>query len=310
MGIMHSKEHAEMETAIVTNIQGYSIHDGPGIRTVVFLKGCPMRCVWCANPENLSAEVEVGFIKGLCQSCGRCVRACKHKAILTGDGVYRINKINCVKCFRCVDNCYFGAIVRYGEIMTSIEAFEKSRKDRMFFESSGGGVTFSGGEPLLYPGFIAETSARLRSDGISICIETCGAVGWSAFEDVMPFTDYFYFDIKLMDNSRHLAFTGRENRQILENAERLVQSGADVLFRKPLVPGVNDGEEETAATAEYLLKLGVQRLELMPYHRMGQPKYEALGMDYSMRELQAADSYTDLALNRYKQMGIDCTISI
>lgn len=298
-----------METAIVTNIQGYSVHDGPGIRTVVFLKGCPMRCKWCANPENLRAEIEIGFIKGLCQSCGRCVKACNHKAITPGAGVYRIDRENCVKCFRCVDNCYYGAIARYGEAMTSREVYNKTRRDKMFYDSSGGGVTFSGGEPLLYPEFVAETSESLCAEGISICIETCGAVDWGAFEIVLPFMGAICYDIKLIDNRRHMLYTGMDNARILENAERLAQSGAKIIFRKPLIPGVNDGEEDITATAAFLVKLGVPELELMPYHRMGQPKYEALNIEYTMTDLSAADTLAVKVRDMYIQLGINCAIS-
>lgn len=298
-----------METAIVTNIQGYSIHDGPGIRTVVFLKGCPLRCKWCANPENLRAGVEVGFIKNLCHNCSRCVKACSHKAILPGEGIYRINRANCVACFRCVDNCYFGAIVRYGEVMTSSELYGKTRRDKMFYDSSGGGVTFSGGEPLLYARFIAETAGSLRTEGISICIETCGAVEWIAFERVLPLTDIFYYDLKLMDSSLHTEYTGMDNTLILENAERLARSGANVQFRKPLIPGVNDGDGEVKATAEYLKSLGNPRLELMPYHRIGSPKYEALNMECEIDLPPAPSSEVEAVKEKYNIMGIDCTVS-
>lgn len=298
-----------METAVVTNIQGYSIHDGPGIRTVVFLKGCPLRCKWCANPENLNADIEIGFIKNLCQGCGRCVRACSHKAIIPGEDVYRINRENCVTCFRCADNCYFGAIVRYGEVMTSGEVYDKTRRDKMFYDSSGGGVTFSGGEPLARARFIAEVSESLRAEGISVCIETCGAVDWSAFEQIMPVTDTFYFDLKIMDSVMHREYTGAYNERILENAERLVMSGADVLFRKPLIPGVNDGDEETEATAKFMIRIGAPRLELMPYHRIGQPKYEALNMAYEIDAAPAPASEAEAVRDQYVMLGIDCAVS-
>ena len=298
-----------METAIVTNIQGYSIHDGPGIRTVVFMKGCPLRCRWCANPENLSAETEVGFLHNLCQTCGRCAGACEYGAILPGESVDRINRERCARCLKCVDTCYYGALVRYGEEMTSGEVYERTRRDKMFYDSSGGGVTFSGGEPLLYPKFVAEVFSSLRLDGIGTCIETCGAVTWEAFESVRPYTDIFYFDLKLMDAARHLELTGMDNVAILENARRLVGSGANVMFRKPLVPGVNDGGEETAATSEFLLGLGVSDLELMPYHAMGDSKYRALAMEYEMKDVPASEPAVANAREMYEKFGINCVIS-
>ena len=298
-----------METAIVTNIQGYSIHDGPGIRTVVFIKGCPLRCDWCANPETFSAAPETGFIANLCQSCGRCFKACKNKAIVSGDS-YRIDRERCTTCLACVDACFYGALVCYGEEMTSQAVYEKTRRDKMFYDNSGGGVTFSGGEPLLKPKFIAEVSKKLCAEGIDTCVETCGAVPWSAFETVLPFTNRFYFDLKLMDAEKHRLHTGVSNEQILDNARKLVSNGANVLFRRPVIPGVNDGTEEVEAAARFLLETGSPRIELMPYHRMGLSKYAALSMNYGMQSVSVMDSDALEAMRRtYEKHGINCTIS-
>lgn len=199
-----------MEQAIVTNIQGYSIHDGPGIRTVVFLKGCPLRCRWCANPENLSPAVQVGFLRRLCEDCGRCANACLCGAILPGDG-YRIDRSKCQNCGRCAESCLYGALVVYGEAMSSEAVFQKVRRDRMFYESSGGGVTVSGGEPLAKPEFVSELFSRCREEGIHTCIETCGYAPESALRRVLPVTDLFCFDLKLMDSAGHRLQTGQEN---------------------------------------------------------------------------------------------------
>lgn len=299
-----------METAVVTNIQGYSIHDGPGIRTVVFIKGCPLRCKWCANPENLSPAPDIGFIANLCQNCGRCRAACGYDAIVPCEGVYRIDRERCVTCFRCVDACYYGALARYGEDMTSAGVLAKTARDKMFYDSSGGGVTFSGGEPLTKPGFVAEVFVGLRAERIDTCVETGGCVSWDAFETVLPLTNRFCFDLKLMDAARHRIFTGADNAPILANARRLSESGANVMFRRPLVPGVNDDDEETAATARFLSEIGAPRLELMPYHRMGQSKYAALALDYAMKDTPTPEPpYAEAARKAYESMGIHCTIS-
>lgn len=299
-----------MESAMVTNIQGYSIHDGPGIRTVVFLKGCPLRCTWCANPENLTPEAEVGFMQRLCQGCGRCLKACPNGAILPGEG-YRIDKSRCRRCGACVERCYYGALVRYGEKRTSRDVFEEVRKDKMFYDASNGGVTVSGGEPLLYPNFVQELFALCREEGISTCIETCGCVPWPAFERVLPVTDLFLYDLKIMDPAEHKAHTGVDNGRILENARLLAERGANILFRQPLIPGCTDSEENIRRTAEFIRSLGRPiSLELMPFHRAGKSKYEALGLSYAAADLTPYTAEQIAAVrNTYESLGVPCSVS-
>jgi pyruvate formate lyase activating enzyme len=194
--------------------------------------------------------------------------------------------------------------------MTSAGVLAKTARDKMFYDSSGGGVTFSGGEPLTKPGFVAEVFVGLRAERIDTCVETGGCVSWDAFETVLPLTNRFCFDLKLMDAARHRIFTGADNAPILANARRLSESGANVMFRRPLVPGVNDDDEETAATARFLSEIGAPRLELMPYHRMGQSKYAALALDYAMKDTPTPEPpYAEAARKAYESMGIHCTIS-
>ena len=162
-------------SALISNIQGYSIHDGPGIRTVVFLKGCPLRCRWCANPENLEDRVRVGFLANLCQHCARCAKVCPQGAILP-DAERRIDRNRCDDCALCVEACFYGALVRYGKRMTVEEVFDQVRRDKIFYDSSGGGVTVSGGEPLTHADFVAELFTLCREEGINTCVETCGCV--------------------------------------------------------------------------------------------------------------------------------------
>ena len=299
-----------MAKAVVTNIQGYSIHDGPGIRTTVFLKGCPLKCRWCANPENLSGEIQVGFIADSCRHCGACLSACKHGGIAP-EGVYRINRANCTSCSACTEVCYYGALVKYGEEMTAQQAFDKVRRDKMFFDASGGGVTVSGGEPLLHPDFVYELFSLCHGEGISTCIETCGFVPWESFEMVLPVTGMFYFDLKLMDESAHIAYTGRSNRLILSNAAALARTGANILFRQPLIPGVNDSPAHISASAEFIKSIGGKHsLQLMPYHRMGTSKYAALNMPYTLETLSPMSADTaEKAAEGYRRLGVDCTVS-
>lgn len=299
-------------TAVVTNIQGYSIHDGPGIRTVVFLKGCPLRCQWCANPENLTKKVQVGFLKSLCTGCGRCAKACAQGAIRLGKDEYRIDRAKCTDCLDCVDACYYGALVRYGAERTAEDVYAEVRRDKMFYDSSGGGVTLSGGEPLTNPDFAFELCSLCHGEGINTCIETCGNVPQATFEKMLPVVDYFYFDLKLMDGEAHKKYTGADNKLILSNARYIVGQGAKVLFRQPLIPGVNDGEENIRATAEFMksLKDGGMDIQLMPYHRMGQTKYAALELPYPAENIRIMSAgEIDAVCGRYNALGVRCTVS-
>ena len=308
---MREREHP-MERAVVTGIQGYSIHDGPGIRTVVFLKGCPLRCVWCANPETFEAFSQTGFIESLCQDCGKCADVCPHGAIIPGSVAYRIDRGKCVGCQLCTDTCPCGALVSYGREMTSAEVYENVRRDKIFYDSSGGGVTVSGGEPLLSPSFVRELFESLRTDGINTYIETCGYVQQSALKEVLAVTDGFLFDLKLADSKKHMAYTGGLNDLIIENARFLVSQGVDVLFRHPLIPGVNDSEEDIRALSELIFSVGGNDacLQLMPYHKLGQPKYKALALEYIAQDIRIMTAGEITAVKKlYKTHGINCTIS-
>jgi pyruvate formate lyase activating enzyme len=300
------------QNAIITNIQGFSIHDGPGIRTVVFFKGCPLSCKWCANPECLSQKLQMGFIETLCADCGKCLDACTNNAIRRIGGKHRIDYSRCDSCGNCSDHCSYGALVRYGESMTVAEVWDAVRRDKMFYDSSGGGVTVSGGEPLLWAKFVRELFELSRGERIDTCIETCGLADPEALLDVLPVTDRFLFDLKHMDSDIHRRYTGLCNSQILTNAVLILEHGADVVFRQPLIPSVNDSIMNIEATAEFLMGLGknARRLEIMPFHRMGQGKYKALNMAYTMEEIGVADDKQVEAVKKaYIDIGINCTIS-
>jgi pyruvate formate lyase activating enzyme len=298
--------------AIITNIQGFSIHDGPGIRTVVFFKGCPLSCPWCANPECISREPQIGFIETLCAGCGKCLEVCLNDAIRRDEGMHRIDYSRCAACGDCVDHCSYGALVRHGVSMTVSEVWDAVIRDKIFYESSGGGVTVSGGEPLLWPQFVRELFGRCRQESVDTCMETCGFAGRQALLDVLPVTDHFLFDLKHMDSDMHRRYTGLPNDQILKNAALILEKGADVLFRQPLIPGINDSISNIEATAGFLTRLGkgAARLQLMPYHRMGQSKYKALHIPCIIEGMAAAeDGQVEAVQKAYIARGVDCSIS-
>ncbi len=254
----------------------------------------------------------MGFIETLCADCGKCLDVCINNAIQRTEGEHRIDYSCCRSCGSCRDQCYYGALVRYGESMTVDEVWEAVRRDKMFYDESGGGVTVSGGEPLLHPAFVRALFEVCRQDRIDTCVETCGWVDPEALLEVIPVTDRFLFDLKHMDPGTHRRHTGRSNRGILKNAALLIEHGANVLFRQPLIPGVNDSIENIQATARFLVSLGenAARLEIMPFHRMGQGKYRALNMLYNMNGFGAADEeQVEAAREAYVQCGIDCSIS-
>lgn len=301
-----------MDSAYITNIQGYSIHDGPGIRTVVFFKGCPLSCKWCANPECISGKPQMGFIEILCKGCGKCIETCPNNAISIGEDSHRIDYSRCEACGKCRDNCSYGALVKYGDLMTVDEVWDAVKRDKMFYDASNGGVTVSGGEPLLHAAFVRELFELCRSEHIGTCVETCGFVNSSAFTEVMPVTDRFLFDLKHLDSGTHKLYTGCHNDIILKNAALLIEHDADVVFRQPLIPGVNDSPVNIEATADFLKSLGKKALslELMPFHRMGKDKYRALNIKYPLGDLDIMDNEDLEAVKEaYIDRGINCTIS-
>lgn len=294
--------------ATITNIQGYSIHDGPGIRTVVFIKGCDLNCRWCANPECILPAARIGYIDNLCTNCRTCFSVCP-KGALFHDG-YRINLEKCDACGLCVDACPGKALVKYGREMSAEEVFNAVRRDKLFYDPVGG-VTASGGEPLLQADFVTELFSLCKGDGIGTCLETAGFAGTDSFLQVLPVTDHILFDLKHMDPEVHRKHTGQSNDLILQNARHAAQSGADLLFRIPLIPDVNDTAENIALTAEFIKSVMEKpKVELMPYHRLGDSKYKALNMSNPMHGLPAAEAgRTESVRLEYLRLGVECSIS-
>jgi pyruvate formate lyase activating enzyme len=299
--------------ALVTNIQGYSIHDGPGIRTVVFLKGCGLECQWCSNPECISSKPEIGFFKSLCTKCGKCIEACSEQALKDESGqLPALDRERCSGCGECTAVCYYKALILYGIPMSVEEVFDAVKRDAMFYRASGGGVTVSGGEVLLHPQFVCSLLDSCRQAGIHTCIETSGCGTELALKQILRYTDLVLYDLKLQDSKLHLNYTGKPNSIILSNARMVAESGVDFLFRMPLIPGINDNIQNIQATADFLQGLGEKalRIELMPYHRLGKGKYESLGRPYPLADLPAPEpDQVERVKNDFKESGISCTIS-
>ena len=297
----------------VFNIQRFCLHDGPGIRTTVFLKGCSLQCLWCANPESINKEVELGYIAARCTKCGKCAPVCPEKAItLAPDGFPQIQRELCTACGKCVEVCSDDALALYGSDMTAGEVFGIVERDRSFYQGSGGGVTLSGGEPLLQSPFVFALFQLCREAGIHTAIESAGFVNPAVLKAALPLTDYVLFDLKHMDPQTHRTSTGQSNDLILRNANTLASYGVQVRFRMPLIPGVNDTPRNIEETSAFLRELGGDgaRIELVPYHRLGESKYGALDRPYSLAGVaMASPAAVDQARRGFEARGVTCTVS-
>lgn len=261
--------------AVIFDIQRYSVHDGPGIRTLVFFKGCPLRCKWCQNPESIDARPEIAFSESKCIGCGECAKVCPREAIVFEKGM-RVNRELCDRCGECAEICYAEALTLIGKKYDISSLLDIVERDRPFYEQSGGGVTVSGGEPTVQVDFLAEFLREAKEAGLNTVIETCGVFSWSKFETLLPYLDIIYFDLKAATEQEHKRLTGLGNERILANARKIVESGKKVVFRIPLVPGMTATEENIGGLIEILKELGQDEVHLLPYHKMGESKLERI----------------------------------
>jgi pyruvate formate lyase activating enzyme len=277
-----------MVEGIITDIQRFSIHDGPGIRTTVFLKGCNQRCFWCHNPETLSPKPELQLYLERCIACGACFERCPEGAHTLVDGEHHFDRDVCTGCGACAETCYARALVLIGETKSADEVVETVLRDRAFYETSGGGVTLSGGDPLLQPAFTEAVLSRCHEAGLHTAVETAANVPWERIEKILPVTDLVMMDIKLMDSERHREAVGVPNERILANARRLGETGKPLIVRTPVVPGINDDADTIRAIAAFAARLpNLVSYELLRFHAMATNKYDSLGMIYQAATLTA-----------------------
>jgi pyruvate formate lyase activating enzyme len=268
---------------IVSDIKKFSIHDGPGIRTTVFLKGCPLSCWWCHNPESQAPEREMTFWANRCIQCRACLEVCAEGAISWAGEVMSTDREQCVLCGACVEACYAGAREIVGREMTVGQVMAEIERDIAFYDESGGGATFSGGEPLLQQDFLFALLQACKEKEIHTAVDTCGFVTWETLDSVREHVDLFLYDLKLMDDAKHQKFTGVSNELILKNLQMLSKRGHNIFLRVPIIPGINDDDENIHQTGAFAAALPhLNRVDILPYHHAAAEKYSRLNKVYEL----------------------------
>lgn len=299
-----------MTSGIVFDIKKFSIHDGPGIRTTIFLKGCPLACSWCHNPEGQAHQLELMLRAERCIECAACEVVCESEAITGPAADTDTDRRLCTACGACVDVCYTGAREFVGRTMTVAEVANEIERDTAFYDQSGGGVTFSGGEPLSQPAFLEELLHACRELDLHTCLDTCGYASWDVLENVWQDVDLFLYDLKLMDDTRHRQVTGVSNRPILSNLRRLDKLGHRVVLRVPIVPGFNDDVDNIQALGRFSAGLrSLAHIELLSYHRTGRDKYERLEKAFPTPGVQPpSDECMAHIARRLREFGLTVTV--
>ena len=272
---------------MISNIQKFSIDDGPGIRTTVFFKGCNLHCLWCHNPETIRLGKDLQFLEGKCNLCGNCSKACPNHVHAIKNGERILLRDLCESCGNCIEHCPTGALISTGKTMSVEEVIKEIEKDRPFYETSGGGVTLSGGECLLQRDFAGALLKQCKNQDLHTAVDTAGNVPWKVFETVLPYVDLFLYDMKLFDRNKHKAATGVDNDLILSNLIKLSDIGKKIWIRIPIIPGINSSTEDINETADFIEKLKfIDSIELLPYHNLGEGKYKSVGMEYKLTSIK------------------------
>ncbi len=337
---MHSVVRSgDRVTGTIFDIKKYSVHDGPGIRTTVFFKGCPLECAWCHNPEGQRMSAEMMFSSDRCTACGTCVSICPNQAIALEAGSAQMETVHpgqamplkdpsqnlggahgihtvrekCTACGECVKACPRGAREVAGRVVTSDELIQEIMKDVVFYDSSGGGVTFSGGEPLLQPDFLLALLRECKEREIHTAVDTCGFAEWETLSAIAPYVDLILYDLKCIDAGMHVELTGSGNDAILENLTRLSKTHSNVTVRFPLIPGINDNEENIVSMGKFVSSLRWEgnspQIDVLPYHKTGIGKYERLGRVYSIPDIpRPTDEMVHAVRERLRKLGLETGI--
>ncbi|MGC4019937.1 MAG: glycyl-radical enzyme activating protein [Muricomes sp.] len=281
-----------MAELMVFDLQRFALHDGPGIRTTVFLKGCPLNCMWCHNPESIKSRPQLGFLEKSCTYCGKCQEVCEYSVhSVSKEHCHEIDFGRCVQCGLCVDACPTRALKIYGQSMTSEEIIQVVMKDWDFYQRSGGGLTVSGGEPMLQFEALLELLKKAKEKGLHICLDTSGQASLDKYKVVSEFVEVFLFDYKITDEKEHKQYTGADNRLILKNLDYLCENGKHVYLRCPIIPGINDNEEHYQSIAELSRRYaGIEQVNLMVYHDMAKGKAAQIGEQYALPDIKTIEA--------------------
>ncbi len=289
--------------AKIFEIKRFAVHDGDGIRTTVFIKGCPLKCVWCHNPEGIDFKPQLAYYENKCIGCGECIDVCVANAHFIENGMHKFDREKCIACGSCENVCLGNALTFYGRDMSVDELLPKLLEDKEFYDSSNGGVTLSGGECLMHANFCAELLKKLKENGVHTAIDTCGLVTKETLDKVIPYTDIFLYDIKAIDESIHEKCTGVSNKQILENIKYLDDKGCKIEVRIPFVPEYNDGEIGGIAKLLSTLK-NLTKVRVLPYHNYAGSKYASLDMKNNLPTILPTDEQMENARNIIRKYGI------